>query len=424
MAKCVVCGKEKPQLCRLCDSIWYCSSRCTQADLPIHSLLCSQLSRFPSCTRPNDQSFRAILFPVNEKKPELVWLHCEYSERNGPFWQQVPVISNLWGNVRLQPSSWVNVESQGENMEPSHTISIYQIKEYDLDLSQSNTSIANIISTISHQHYDFRGPVVACGRKAGVRDHDAWRDIELTDFYHVVSIFLRINASNQPRVNPRLPSSAIKITGVLINCIGDEKLKNAPRFEPVHIPADNPIFSRLPTCDIGQHIGISIIAHRLPRDENWGTLQPDVHYPSYNHEATALHICCTANNSCWGFASKGWWWDQGSVIIVRRDQRPLLPIHIKAMCRYAHQKVRPLLSRSIISLAGDRPLLSKDAVVRKISRASFLRYWRNMVEEMGEWTTPSPYDDVRDVEDVSTDPRLSGVDDDKFPWTGRELLVW
>jgi hypothetical protein len=75
---CTACNEPNGRHCARCKNARYCSTACQKADWPIHKLLCPTFADFDASNRATDEHFRAILFPVDEEKPELIWLHCKW----------------------------------------------------------------------------------------------------------------------------------------------------------------------------------------------------------------------------------------------------------------------------------------------------------------------------------------------------------
>nr|XP_018899926.1 PREDICTED: ubiquitin carboxyl-terminal hydrolase 19-like [Bemisia tabaci] len=74
---CIVCLKDNAKLCSRCRNLRYCSKDCQKNDRKIHRLLCSDYASFDASSRPSDNHFRAIIFPVEEFEPKFVWMQCQ-----------------------------------------------------------------------------------------------------------------------------------------------------------------------------------------------------------------------------------------------------------------------------------------------------------------------------------------------------------
>lgn len=81
----------------------------------------------------------------------------------------------------------------------------------------------------------------------------------------------------------------------------------------------------------------------------------------------------------------------GSVIVVRKDKVPLLPLHMEALAKYCRNEVGPLMAHSTGLYDPEKPI-KKEHVLHIICRPMFVIYWGRFMEEKKDYTTPSPYD--------------------------------
>lgn len=65
---------------------------------------------------------------------------------------------------------------------------------------------------------------------------------------------------------------------------------------------------------------------------------------------------------------------------MRQDKKPLLPLHVEALCRHCRFDIPPLLAHSIGEYAPEKPM-EKDAVLAMICRPTFVIHWRKLLEE-------------------------------------------
>jgi hypothetical protein len=72
---CVMCNTQPAKQCKQCHSSWYCSQECQKSDWPSHKLLCKDFSI--QASRPSPNHKRAIFFPVDRVKPQMIWLLCQ-----------------------------------------------------------------------------------------------------------------------------------------------------------------------------------------------------------------------------------------------------------------------------------------------------------------------------------------------------------
>jgi hypothetical protein len=86
-----------------------------------------------------------------------------------------------------------------------------------------------------------------------------------------------------------------------------------------------------------------------------------------------------------------WQNDVGSVIVVRKDKKPLLPLQMEAIATYCRKEVKPLMSHSIGEYAPETPM-EKNHVLIIICRPMFVIYWHKLIMEREEYMAPSPYE--------------------------------
>lgn len=210
----------------------------------------------------------------------------------------------------------------------------------------------------------------------------------MTDFGHVTDYF--VSYHYEPPLETQQFTDG-EIQGVRINCLGDQKVFYKPHFEAVGTPSTDPIFSNHDISDIAQRIGLPIFTRRCLPDAKWANDEHNRVFignnPFNNQDAMFLHLCCDPKADFnfqmrtmgWGWASQKRQNRVGSVL-VRQDNKPLLPLHVEALCRYCRFDIRPLLAHSVGEYAPEKPM-EKDAVLAMICRATFVIYWYKLLEE-------------------------------------------
>ena len=388
---CILCNKADAHRCQRCKSSSYCSKSCQQIDWSTHKLLCATFSSFDSSSRPSNESFRAILFPVDDKNPKLVWLRCTWrrfgdDEDDADAYQKPEVTSFLGPDAceRDAPIQYNPVLKR----KLSDTIYICHRDSFLVDGSKTNNSIAGIMTTTAGQKHDWRGPVIAYGKVGLNNDPTFCRDLDMNDFRHIADYFLSYNANPAPASQKPLGP---KIKGVRINCVGDQKRFDKPHFEAVEVFLTDLIFSDHDTSDIADRIGLPIFTRRCPPDPEWLNKAENENFDFNNQDATFLHLCCDrqgvfdihSGNFGWGFASQQWQNRVGSAIVVRQDKKPLLPLHAEALCKYCRHEIGPLFAHSNGEYTEDDPL-KKEAVLAMICRPTFVIRWYKLLDEKHE----------------------------------------
>ena len=396
---CILCNNPDAHFCTRCKSTCYCSKKCQLTDWPTHELLCAAFSSFDPLSRPSNEHFRAILFSVDDKKPKFIWLHCKWRSNDIDYRNryQNPEVKPFLGPDPFPKSGSIQFNPVLQK-ELSDTIYISYRDTFLVDGSKANNSIGAITTTTAGQKYDWRGPIIAYGKMGLGIDPVICRDLDMNDFRHIVDYFLSYNVNPTPVLQQ---SFGTKIKGVKINCLGDEKMLSKPHFEAVEVSSTDLIFSEHDTSDIAKRIDLPIFTRRCPPNPEWANDQDCKLFN--NQDATFLHLCCDPKADFdphhgimgWGWASMQWQNDVGSTIVVRQDRKPLLSLHVEALCKYCRE-IRPLFGHSQGEYAPEKPM-KKDAVLAMICRPTFVIHWYKLLEmkrEKGEDTSaPYPYDE-------------------------------
>lgn len=385
---CISCNNPSAYSCRHCKCTSYCSNACEQSNWTTHKLLCSTFSSFDSSRRPSGETFRAILFPDDDKIPEFVWLRCTWlrvddDEDDADRYQSPEVRSflgphNYESDIQLQNNS-------GLKRKLSDTIYICYSNTFLVDGSKANNCITDIIKTNRLQKNSWRGPVIAYGKVGLGLDQTSCRDLDMNDFRHIIDYFLSWHASPAPApLEPFGPS----VKGVRINCLGDEKMFGKPHFEAVELSPADLIFSNSDTSDIADRIGLPIFIRRCSLDTKWSNKPENENFDFSNTDALDLLTCCgyifnvglTTKLVGWGAFPKDWIDNTGSVIVARQDKKLLLPLHVEALCRYCRYEILPLIGHSRGGFEEEDPL-ERDTVLAMICRPTFIVYWCKLLEE-------------------------------------------
>ena len=283
----------------------------------------------------------------------------------------------------------------------ANTIFITYRDTFLIDGSRPNNSLASVLSTQPGEYHDWRGPIVAYAKRGPSFDPPACKDFDMVDFRHVTDYFLSYG-NIAPEAEAKAEAGVERVKGVRINCLGDVKMLNRPHFEAVELPSTDPIFTTHATSDIADRIGLPILTRRCPLDPKWANSQDamfEKESPTDNQDATFLHQCCdpraTSDLSLgslgWGWCSIQWQNNVGSAIAVRKDRKPLHPIHMEALAGYCRNEVQPLMGHSLGEYYPEEPI-GKDDVLKIICRPMFVIYWSKFLEERKDYTTTSPYE--------------------------------
>lgn len=300
------------------------------------------------------------------------------------------------------------------------TISI-MIREAGLiDGSAMNRSVLIVLKRSLQAQYYWAGPIIAYGEKGTTIDPFESRDIDMADFRHFIDAFnlrtaaiARYNAAQgAPAVfvpeqtkkpfdtNARatvdkfetetnMPESESKqaeevkptitmIPAIRINC-AMEVTPTHPKYEPILLPANDPIFSRLPTCDISRIIKMPLITYLTPDSAHLQPHDEDTCYNATNPEVAYLNVKCLSQSGLSSTLPLGRCRNNevGSAIVARQDKEALLPEHVEALVAWGKFKLFPALDCPMGTRSGE------DDKRREDSRERFRDYYDGWVAGKG-----------------------------------------
>ncbi|KAI5855532.1 hypothetical protein GGS23DRAFT_443307 [Durotheca rogersii] len=153
------------------------------------------------------------------------------------------------------------------------------------------------------------------------------------------------------------PSTPASIPAVIVRCEG-EKSKFAP-WSATAIKADHPVFSNS-VPPVPGRIEIPLVLHRVgTQSVNQASLD--------NQIATYLNI-----DSESGFAPPAWQSRVGTVLVARKDGKPLLPHHLEGVWMYCDRIL------DVFGEGGGPP-------TRFYTRQAFEKWWKGYCEEQKQF---------------------------------------
>jgi hypothetical protein len=392
-----VCDKKNAKHCARCLCTSYCSTKCQQDDWKTHKLLCASFTAFAATNRPTSDHRRAVLFNQDKKKPEFIWLRRKWIrdiDVDGDGYHILET-AEIIGDDTLEKHSPIQYNTRLKRALPN-TINIIYRDTFLVDGSRPNKSVASVTATQPGEYHDWRGLIIAHADLGQGLHSTGWKDFDMIDFRHVNDYFL-----SYAYTPPEAQATVRRVKGVRINCLGDVKMLKRPRFEDIELPTTDVIFTKHDTSDIANRIGIPILTRRCAPDPKWADSKDPMfehRSPFENQSATFLHQCCDPNDRGdfsngflgWGWCPMQWQNDVGSVVVVRKDKRTLLPIHMEALAGYCQNEIGPLMGHSTGEYYPEEPI-EKHHVLEIICRPMFVLYWSKFVEKQKDYT-PSPYE--------------------------------
>jgi len=176
---CAICnGSANTKLCASCHSIPYCSRECQKADWPLHKTICKGLTTLPP--RPSPSHKLAILFPVDSKEPQLIWINCEnrIDDDDGFAWERADIDSVLetkgvdptYGTF---PERKQITRNAPRGIDLSHTVTVICREAFLIDGSTPNICIRQ--TTRGKMTHNWCGPIVAMRQPVWVMIRDSMR---------------------------------------------------------------------------------------------------------------------------------------------------------------------------------------------------------------------------------------------------------
>lgn len=141
---CSACDTATTHVCGQCKSARYCSKSCQQANWAVHKLLCKTYFTFDNTSPPTDEHFKAILFPIDSKTPEIVWFDAYESG----------AIDSILGSGFPSPTASTTPDYDQELSRelPLNTHILYR-DTFLVDGSKTNKSLASIGATRAGWYY-------------------------------------------------------------------------------------------------------------------------------------------------------------------------------------------------------------------------------------------------------------------------------
>jgi len=132
--------------------------------------------------------------------------------------------------------------------------------------------------------------------------------------------------------------------GVMINCDGAMSAMNVPRYIPVSVPKDHPIFSPSRPIFLTDVLDLPLLTLRHKTDPSYS--------PLHNPPATIMHRENLTYRPSWGFTPPAWSGAIGNVIVVRRDEKNITPRQVEALVQFCQVWLEPKFQA--LRAAGER----------------------------------------------------------------------
>ncbi|KAF2868069.1 hypothetical protein BDV95DRAFT_501280 [Massariosphaeria phaeospora] len=336
---CAMCKNLGTQSCTDCREIRYCSQACQKSDWPVHELLCKALKDFGHEKRPGPNFKRAIYFPVAGPKPHFIWLRISDDA--------VVDLSTVPEDTTDMTLAFAVTNNRVLHRVLDTTLAfvakMIQLRPKSATASpEPNRSL----TTVDEEFLRFwGGPALVFGFK----DEDGQKrrgcDLGPMDFRHAVDHFRALYYKGQSRRIEHIEGDKVK--GVRLNCLGDTDICQRPQFEGLDVSAAACTWPTEVKSSLTENIDIPLVIKKLPPALVWRDRRLQ-HSTSHNHKIGHLNpdskdYAVTIPDAPSQDQADAWMFvyeyhteitDIGSVIVVRKDGKPLYPSHLAAIADY------------------------------------------------------------------------------------------
>ncbi|KAH7091650.1 hypothetical protein FB567DRAFT_617312 [Paraphoma chrysanthemicola] len=390
---CTVCDNSGELACSGCKSIHYCSKACQKVDWPIHKIICKDYAHFIN-TRPDADHHSAIYFNPSDTSPCFVWLRYDLGHIHPDIDQLVKFGVS---RERIEADGLTMVANNPiltRHIEPHHIF--LALPEAKLMCSCCNTDKApnGSLAKINTELPGFlRGPVLAMGTYCDSDDKKETTSLDLgpLDFRHIVDQLRMMYCMCEDDNRCLLEGKDIK--AVRLNCDGDHFYLDRPMFEAVAEPKSTLLMeSEIPT-PVADRIGMELIVKKVPPAIAWrDSLRP---CRMENKWGQSLNPPRSSLNT-------------GSLVLARKDGKPLHPVHVHALFTYTVITLREPSYPKNACITIDMLLPSR---LNKVSKEDFEQWYPKMWQmfPFGRAFVPSPFEITEDFEDKDPDFNLRRI---------------
>lgn len=318
--KYTVCNEPNAKACSGCLSSAYCSTICQETDWKLHKILCKKYKPF-LLTRPPSHKV-AVLFPEDAIEPQLVWAEIRNEGTQNKELQEYIECKKF-----MAPDVFSCTDMDHNPLrrfDIDHCVSMVYIDSFVFDgvVNQS----AGHTTGLGRSFY-WKGPFLFWSKTSYKEEDKITRvfDFTLADLRLAVDRLRRQDQLSLGILTNIVAPEAYAAKGVMINCDGAMSAMNIPRYTPVSVPKDHPIFSSSSLIFLTAAMQLPLLTLRQKTDPSYSPLD--------NPPVTILRREYRFNKSSWGFTPPAWSGAVGNVLVVHRDKKNITPRQVE---RFAH----------------------------------------------------------------------------------------
>jgi len=372
---CTICSSPNARLCTGCRSSAYCSEECQQTDWPVHRLLCKHFCKF--LAPPTDASRRAIFFPWSKTRPKSIWVQVKLGDpskprENSEYYDYANVDELLKNNqaeaftMFCPHREYIRGNILRNRPSNENTIEFIVRDSYIRDHTKPNQSVNSVRG---HGMKTWEGSIVVMVREGHEFENPRYGNVTLDDFRDAVDYMAWYRdtiGSASDGVGTMTPFSQMvlgayagKVKGVKVSCRGDRVVLGAEEFLSVDVPKSHPLFTIEgdDPSPLSEMLYRPICAKLLPAHAAWRDMTALTDRFD-NPIISILYADLSTTSEEFGRARRSLE-SPGTVMLVDRNKRDLLPGDVQNICGFWTSKVSPLLADSA-QLSGQ---VAKEAVL-------------------------------------------------------------
>jgi len=321
---CIMCDNSGAFSCSGCHTMRFCSRACQKADWPLHKVVCKSFQAHSKVERPGENCIRAIVFDEDEDEPRFVWIACERDVED----RLVPQLYSFPSLLPTAPAPLlVFPDNKLLNRKLPKKIGVWgnmwDVRYPDApNNGLKNKSVRKVDEELTDVIF---GSIIALGMYRDADNRIQSYDLGPLEFRHIIDNLRIIHRLRVYLLKKTVTGPSVK--GIQWDCHGDASLCQGETRLSVDVPvASLPSQSEVPSW-IADQIGVPLLVQKLPpalawRDRKMVGGEPCMHNSfvytmnPFNDDG-ALDHC------------------PGSILITRKDGKPLLKAHLMAIEIYA-----------------------------------------------------------------------------------------